>query len=87
MISNFKLFPYFNISQNFIQNVQKKKNNLCPELAQFLGPVTTPPSHDPWGSRGGRSNNHPLPVIPAINTDHSINLEKDKISTQGKTLT
>ena len=25
MISNFKLFPYFNISQNFVQNVQKQK--------------------------------------------------------------
>ena len=36
MISNFKLFPYFNISQNFVQNVQKKKKkNLCPELASY----------------------------------------------------
>ena len=26
MISNFKLFAYFNISQNFVQNVQKQKN-------------------------------------------------------------
>ena len=26
MTSNFKLFPNFNISQNFIQNVQKQKN-------------------------------------------------------------
>ena len=26
MISNFKLFPNFNISQNFVQNVQKQKN-------------------------------------------------------------
>ena len=26
MISNFKLFPNFNISQNFYQNVQKQKN-------------------------------------------------------------
>ena len=25
MISNFKLFLYFNISQNFVQNVQKQK--------------------------------------------------------------
>ena len=25
MISNFKLFPYFNISQHFVQNVQKQK--------------------------------------------------------------
>ena len=32
MISNFKLFQYFNLSQNFIQNVQKQKKNLCPEL-------------------------------------------------------
>ena len=32
MISNFKMFPYFNISQNFVQNVQKQKKNLCPEL-------------------------------------------------------
>ena len=26
IISNFKLFQYFNISQNFVQNVQKQKN-------------------------------------------------------------
>ena len=26
MISNFKLIPNFNISQNFVQNVQKQKN-------------------------------------------------------------
>ena len=26
MISNFKLFPNFNISQKFVQNVQKQKN-------------------------------------------------------------
>ena len=26
MISKFKLFPNFNISQNFVQNVQKQKN-------------------------------------------------------------
>ena len=26
MISNFKLFPNVNISQNFVQNVQKQKN-------------------------------------------------------------
>ena len=26
MISNFKVFPNFNISQNFVQNVQKQKN-------------------------------------------------------------
>ena len=32
MISNFKLFPYFNKSQNFVQNVQKQKKTLCPEL-------------------------------------------------------
>ena len=33
MISNFKLFPYFNISQNFVQNVQQQKENtLSPEL-------------------------------------------------------
>ena len=32
MISNFKLFPNFNISQNFVQNVQKQKKHLCPEL-------------------------------------------------------
>ena len=32
MISNFKSFPYFNILQNFVQNVQKTKKNLCPEL-------------------------------------------------------
>ena len=32
MISNFKLFPYYNISQNFVQNVQKQIKNLCPEL-------------------------------------------------------
>ena len=32
MISNFKLFLNFNISQNFVQNVQKQKKNLCPEL-------------------------------------------------------
>ena len=25
MISNFKLFPYFNISQDCVQNVQKQK--------------------------------------------------------------
>ena len=31
MMSNFKLFRYFNISHHFIQNVQKQKN-LCPEL-------------------------------------------------------
>ena len=34
MISNFKLFPYLNISQNFVQNVQKQKKHLCPELYQ-----------------------------------------------------
>ena len=28
MISNFKLSPYFNISQNFVQNVQKQKKPL-----------------------------------------------------------
>ena len=28
MISNFKWFPYFNIMQNFVQNVQKPKNPL-----------------------------------------------------------
>ena len=27
MISNFKLFQYFNISQNFVQNVQNKKKD------------------------------------------------------------
>ena len=27
MMSNFKLFPYFNISQNFIQNVQKQEKH------------------------------------------------------------
>ena len=27
-----KLFQYFNIWQNFVQNVQKTKINLCPEL-------------------------------------------------------
>ena len=27
MISNFKLFPNINISQNFVQNVQKQKKN------------------------------------------------------------
>ena len=32
MISNFKLFPYFYISQNFVQNVQKQKKTLWPEL-------------------------------------------------------
>ena len=32
MISNFQLFPYLNISQNFVQNVQKQKKHLCPEL-------------------------------------------------------
>ena len=32
MISNFKLFPNFNISQNFVQNVQKQKNTFVPEL-------------------------------------------------------
>ena len=26
MISNFKLFQYFNISQNFVKNVQKQKS-------------------------------------------------------------
>ena len=26
MISNFKLFPNFNISQNFVENAQKQKN-------------------------------------------------------------
>ena len=33
MISNFKLFPNVNISQNFVQNVQKQKNTFvlsCP---------------------------------------------------------
>ena len=36
MISNFKLFPYFNISKNFVQNVQKqKKKNLRPELQKL----------------------------------------------------
>ena len=32
MISNFKLFPNVNISQNFVQNVQKQKKHFCPEL-------------------------------------------------------
>ena len=32
MISNFKLFPCFNILQTFVQNVKKTKKNLCPEL-------------------------------------------------------
>ena len=33
MISNFKLFSNFNISQNFVQNVKKKKKKqVCPEL-------------------------------------------------------
>ena len=32
MISNFKLFPNVNISQNFVQNVPKQKKKLCPEL-------------------------------------------------------
>ena len=27
MISNFNFFPYFNISQKFVQNVQKTKNS------------------------------------------------------------
>ena len=36
MISNFKLFPYFNISQNFVQNVQKQKKPLCPELVSYV---------------------------------------------------
>ena len=43
MISNFKLFPYFNISQNFVQNVQKQKKNyvlsestMTPETPTFL---------------------------------------------------
>ena len=35
MISNFKLFPNFNISQNFVQNVQKqKKTNVLSCLAK-----------------------------------------------------
>ena len=40
MISNFKLFQYFNISQNFVQNVQiQKKNSIlsCIEIwKQFI---------------------------------------------------
>ena len=32
MISNFKLFPNFNISQNFVQNVQKQKNTFVLSL-------------------------------------------------------
>ena len=36
MISSFKLFPYFNISQNFFQNVRKpKKKHLCLELRRI----------------------------------------------------
>ena len=35
MISNFKLFQYSNISQNFVQNVQKQKKPLCPELTNY----------------------------------------------------
>ena len=37
MIFNFKLFPYFNISQNFVQNVQKQKNTFVLSwVEQFL---------------------------------------------------
>ena len=32
MISNLKLVPYINILQSFVQNVQKPKKSLCPEL-------------------------------------------------------
>ena len=35
MISNFKLFPYFNISQNFVQNVQKQKKPSVPQLQNY----------------------------------------------------
>ena len=35
MISNFKLFPYFNVLQSFGQNVQKKnKKKFCPEMVK-----------------------------------------------------
>ena len=48
MISNFKLFPNVNISQNFVQNVQKQKNTFvlscflyfCHWLQNFLNTVT-----------------------------------------------
>ena len=32
MVSNLKFIPYFNILQNFVQNVQKTKMALYPEL-------------------------------------------------------
>ena len=32
MISNLKLVPHINMLQNFVQNVQNPKKNLCPEL-------------------------------------------------------
>ena len=51
MISNFKLFPNFNISQNFVQNVQKQKNTFVLSCEffffwrthmSFLGATGTP---------------------------------------------
>ena len=51
MISNFKLFPYFNISQNFVQNVQKQKKNFCPELKGYcLLKVVDKGLHSIWKS-------------------------------------
>ena len=35
MISNFKLFPNVNISQNFVQNVQKQKNTFVLSWIDF----------------------------------------------------
>ena len=36
MISTFKLFPNFNISQNFVQNVQKQKNTFVLSWNQLI---------------------------------------------------
>ena len=43
MIFNFKLFQYFDISQNFVQNVQKQKKHLFPELHKTNSTETKTP--------------------------------------------
>ena len=61
MISNFKLFPYFNISQNFVQNVQKQKKHLCPELLTTRGTIGYPRA--PWDTRDANAGKYTIKVI------------------------
>ena len=42
MISNFKLFPNFNISQKFRSKCAKTKKHLCPELCFCFSALVLP---------------------------------------------